>query len=196
MQKELADEKLILAKIAKGDQQAFGILFNFYRNKVYGYALSILQEDTAAEEIVQDVFIKLWIKRKTLLTIENFGGFLRTTTRNETLNALKKIASEQKNYQIANQNNSDIDSGTENEIQFRETKKLLDSAIEKLPPQQKLVYNLCHIEGLKQKDVAEKLNLSPLTVKTHLRDAVKSIKNYLMLHDEIKAVPLLLFFIR
>lgn len=196
MQKELADEKLILAKIAKGDQQAFGILFNFYRNKVYGYALNILQEDTAAEEIVQDVFIKLWIKRKTLLTIENFGGFLRTTTRNETLNALKKIASEQKNYQIANQNTSDIDSGTENEIQFRETKKLLDSAIEKLPPQQKLIYNLCHIEGLKQRDVAEKLNLSPLTVKTHLRDAVKSIKNYLMLHDEIKAVPLLLFFIR
>ena len=196
MQKELADEKLILAKIAKGDQQAFGILFDFYRNKVYGYALTILQEDTAAEEIVQDVFIKLWIRRKILLTIENFGGFLRTTTRNETLNALKKIASEQKNYQIANQNKSDIDSGTENEIQFRETKKLLDAAIEKLPPQQKLVYNLCHIEGLKQKDVAEKLNLSPLTVKTHLRDAVKSIKNYLMLHDEIKAVPLLLFFLR
>ena len=196
MQKELADEKLILAKIAKGDQQAFGILFNFYRNKVFGYALTILQEDTAAEEIVQDVFIKLWIKRKTLLTIENFGGFLRTTTRNETLNALKKIASEQKNYQIANQNTSDIDSGTENEIQFRETKKLLDAAIEKLPPQQKLIYNLCHIEGLKQRDVAEKLNLSPLTVKTHLRDAVKSIKNYLILHDEIKAVPLLLFFLQ
>lgn len=195
MQKELADEKLILAKIANGDQQAFGILFNSYRNKVYGYALAILQEDTAAEEIVQDVFIKLWIKRTGLSTIENFGGFLRITTRNETLNALKKVAIEQKNYQIANQNNSDIDSGTENEIQFRETKKLLDSAIEKLPPQQKLIYNLCHIEGLKQKDVADKLNLSPLTVKTHLRDAVKSIKNYLIMHDELKAVPLLLFFL-
>ncbi|MFW0718607.1 RNA polymerase sigma factor [Pedobacter sp. N23S346] len=195
MQKELADEKLILAKIANGDQQAFGVLFNFYRNKVYGYALAILQEDTAAEEIVQDVFIKLWIKRAGLSTIENFGGFLRITTRNETLNALKKVAIEQKNYQIANQNNSDIDSGTENEIQFRETKKLLDSAIEKLPPQQKLIYNLCHIEGLKQKDVADKLNLSPLTVKTHLRDAVKSIKTYLIMHDELKAVPLLLFFL-
>lgn len=195
MQKELADEKLILAKIANGDQQAFGVLFNFYRNKVYGYALAILQEDTAAEEIVQDVFIKLWIKRAGLSTIENFGGFLRITTRNQTLNALKKVAIEQKNYQIANQNNSDIDSGTENEIQFRETKRLLDSAIEKLPPQQKLIYNLCHIEGLKQKDVADKLNLSPLTVKTHLRDAVKSIKNYLIMHDELKAVPLLLFFL-
>ncbi|MFD2286726.1 RNA polymerase sigma-70 factor [Pedobacter petrophilus] len=196
MQKELANEKLILANIATGDQQAFGILFNFYRNKVYGYALAILQEETAAEEIVQDVFIKLWVKRQSLPIIENFGGFLRTIARNETLNALKKVALEQKKHQIANQNTTDIDSGTENEIQFRETKKLLETAIEKLPPQQKLIYNLCHIEGLKQKDVAQKLNISPLTVKTHLRDAIKSIKNFLIIHDEIKVVPLLLFFIK
>jgi RNA polymerase sigma-70 factor (family 1) len=196
MQKEPADEKLILARTAKGDQQAFGVLFNFYKNKVYGYALAILQTNSAAEEIVQDVFIKLWIRRQHLATIDNFGGFLRTIAKNETLNALKKIAVEQKNYQLANQTNTDIDSATENEIQFRETKKLLDEAINKLPPQQKLIYNLCHMEGLKQKDVAEKLSLSPLTVKTHLRDAVKSIKNYLIIHDEIKAVPLLLFFLK
>ncbi len=196
MQKEPADEKLILARTARGDQQAFGVLFNFYKNKVYGYALAILQTNAAAEEIVQDVFIKLWIRRQHLATIDNFGGFLRTIAKNETLNALKKIAVEQKNYQLANQTNTDIDSATENEIQFRETKKLLDEAINKLPPQQKLIYNLCHMEGLKQKDVAEKLSLSPLTVKTHLRDAVKSIKNYLIIHDEIKAVPLLLFFLK
>lgn len=196
MQKELADEKLIMARIATGDQQAFGVLFNFYRNKVFGYALAILQEDSAAEEIVQQVFIKLWLKRQGLAKIENFGGFLRTTTKNETLNALKKISIQQKNYQIAKQNNTDIDLATENEIQFRETKKLLDDAIEKLPPQQKLIYHLCHTEGLKQKDVAEKLNLSPLTVKSHLRDAVKSIKNYLMVHDKLKAIPLLLFFLK
>ncbi|MGO4878534.1 RNA polymerase sigma factor [Pedobacter psychrotolerans] len=196
MQKELTDENLILAKIAIGDQQAFGILFNFYRNKVYGYALAILQEDAAAEEIVQDVFIKLWVKRTHLVQIENFGGFLRTTARNETLNALKKATVEQRNILKAHQETSDVDLATENEIQFKETKKLLETAIEKLPPQQKLVYQLCHIEGLKQTDVANKLNLSPLTVKTHLRDAVKSIKNFLTTQDQIKVIPLLLFFVK
>ena len=196
MQKELADEKLILAKIAIGDQQAFGILFNFYSNKVYGYALAILQDDAAAEEIVQDVFIKLWIKRADVSLIENFGGFLRTMARNETLNALKKATVEQKNILNAHRETSDVDLATENEIQFKETKKLLESAIEKLPPQQKLIYHLCHIEGLKQTDVAKKLNISPLTVKTHLRDAVKSIKNFLITQDKIKVIPLLLFFIK
>lgn len=196
MQKELADEKLILAKIANGDQQAFGSLFNFYRNKVYGYAYAILQVDNSAEEIVQDVFIKLWIKRNTLTSIDNFGGFLRTTVKNETLNALKKIALIQKSHQIAYSDNTEIDLSTENTIQFRETRKLLDTAIEKLPPQQKLIYNLCHVEGLKQKDVANQLNITPLTVKTHLRDAVKAIKNYLSTHDEVIAAPLLLFFLK
>lgn len=196
MQKELADEKLILAKIASGDQQAFGSLFNFYRNKVYGYALAILQTDTLAEEIVQDVFIKLWIKRNSLIGIDNFGGFLRVMVKNETLNALKKIAVDQKKHESAKLDVTEIDLTTENAIQFRETKKMLDYAIEKLPPQQKLVYNLCKVEGLKQKDVADQLNISPLTVKTHLRDAIKSIKNYLSTHDEVKAVPLLLFFLK
>ena len=196
MQKELADEKLILAKIANGDQQAFGSLFNFYRNKVYGYAFAILQVETLAEEIVQDVFIKLWIKRETLINIDNFGGFLRTTVKNDTLNALKKIALTQKSHQIANLDTAEIDLTTENAIQFRETKKLLDTAIENLPPQQKLIYNLCNVEGLKQKDVANQLNISPLTVKSHLRDAVKAIKNYLSSHDEVMAVPLLLFFLK
>lgn len=196
MQKELADEKLILAKIANGDQQAFGSLFNFYRNKVYGYAYAILQVDGSAEEIVQDVFIKLWIKRQSLTNIDNFGGFLRTTVKNETLNALKKIALIQKSHQIAHLDNTEIDLSTENAIQFRETRKLLENAIEKLPPQQKLIYNLCHIEGLKQKDVANQLNITPLTVKTHLRDAVKAIKNYLSTHDEVIAAPLLLFFLK
>ncbi|CAM4430434.1 Sigma-70 region 2 [Pedobacter westerhofensis] len=66
MQKVLFDEKLILAKIAAEDHHAFSILFKFYNKKVYGYALSILHSETAAEEIVQDVFIKLWLKREGL----------------------------------------------------------------------------------------------------------------------------------
>lgn len=192
----MADEKLILAKIANGDQLAFANLFHFYRNKVYGYALKILQSESSAQEIVQEVFIKLWLKRDQLSTIENFGGFLRIIVRNDTLNALKKIAVEHKNYSLAHLNKTEVDTGTENSIQYRETKKLLDDAIEKLPPQQKLVYKLCHVDGIKQKEVATQLNISPLTVKVHLREAVKSIRLYLDAHNEIKVLGILLLFLK
>ncbi|RZK41728.1 MAG: hypothetical protein EOO90_10275 [Pedobacter sp.] len=145
MQKDIAEEKIILTKISRGDSNAFAVLFNFYRNKVYGYAIAILKSEKSAEEIVQNVFIKIWLKREDLSSVDNFGAYLRTISRNETLNALN---------------------------------------------------TLCHIEGVKQKDVAEKLNISPLTVKVHLREAVKSIRHYLEMHDGIRIVPLLLYLLK
>lgn len=196
MEKASADEKLILAKIAGGNQQAFGILYHSYKNKVYGYALKILQSETLAQEIVQETFIKLWLKRESLDSIENFGAFLRVIVRNDTLNALKKIALQQKNYQQIHQTSTEADSATENAIQYRETKRLLDLAIESLPKQQKLVYNLCHVEGLKQKEVAEQLKISPLTVKVHLREAIKSIRTHLDAQGGLKAMAILLFILK
>lgn len=141
----------MLAKIADGDQYAFELLFTLYKNKVYGYALKILQSESSAEEIVQETFIKLWLKRVHLRQVDNFGGYLRTVVKNETLNALKKVALQQKNYSIIQQEKTEEDSTTELSIEYRETKRLLESAIEKLPNQQRKVYNLCHVEGLKQK---------------------------------------------
>ncbi|RZK13843.1 MAG: sigma-70 family RNA polymerase sigma factor, partial [Flavobacterium sp.] len=147
-------------------------------------------------EIVQNVFIKIWLKREDLSSVDNFGAYLRTISRNETLNALKHIAITYKHEQLIIKHSTELDLDTENTIQYRETKQLLDSAIQKLPAQQKLVYTLCHIEGIKQKDVAERLNISPLTVKVHLREAVKSIRNYLEMHDHIRIVPLLLYLLK
>lgn len=192
----MAEEKLMLAQIAGGDQHAFSLLYNSYKNKVYGYALKILQSEPAAQEIVQEVFIKLWLKRENLARIDNFGGFLRVIVKNDTLNALKKIALEHKNYSLIHLTKTEVDSATENSIQYRETKKILDSAIENLPGQQKIIYTLCHVEGLKQKEVAARLNISPLTVKVHLREAVKSIRTHLDAQAGIKALGFLLFILK
>ncbi|WP_443938523.1 RNA polymerase sigma factor [Pedobacter sp. MW01-1-1] len=196
MQKDLADEKILLAKIAAGNQQAFATLFNFYKNRVLGYAFAILQEEELAEEIVQEVFIKIWLGRKTLGEIANFGAFLRISTRNLTLNALKKIALEHKKYQEVKREHSDADLSTENAIQYREIQRLVDVAIEKLSPQQKIVYKMCKIDNLKQKDVAEKLGISLHTVKAHLRDAVKIIKTNVDWSGEINAIAFFLFFLK
>jgi len=196
MQKELTDEEWILSEIAKGKQLAFGKLFNFYNDKVYGYALAILQSETLAEEVLQNIFLKIWLKREELTLIANFGGFLRVMVKNECLNNLKKIAIEKRNYNEVSQQTSTFDYSTENAIQLRETERILVSAIEKLPPQQKMVYQLCQVEGLKQKDVAAQLQISPLTVKAHLRDAMKSIKTYLYAHQEIKNIALLFIFLK
>jgi RNA polymerase sigma-70 factor (family 1) len=196
MEMEMAEEKLILDKIARGDQQAFGILYHFYKNKVYGYAIRILASEVLAQEIVQETFIKLWLKRENLQQVANFGAFLRTIVINDTLNALKKIALQQKNYNLIHLSTTESDTATEASIQYNETRRILDSAIQKLPKQQQLIYKLCHIEGLKQKDVAKQLNISPLTVKSHLRDAIKTLREHLKANNSINAMAILLFILK
>lgn len=186
-------DEVLLAKIASGDHHAFRILFNRYHHKVYSYSLRFLRSETGAEEIVQEVFITLWLGRAKIVQIKNFGGYLRVATKNRTLNALKKIALDFKVNNAGVQEWTEVDNDTEEAIQLKETRELLNEAIQKLPKQQRLVYQMCHIEGVKQKEVAEKLNISPRTVKVHLREATKTIRSFMGNRTEL-SVLLFIFF--
>jgi RNA polymerase sigma-70 factor (family 1) len=189
--KSLYDEKDLLNKVALGNEKAFQIIFHLYRNKIFSYSFRLLQVESLAEEIVQDVFIKLWINRATIGNIENFGGYIRHITRNYAISALRKTAREMNAFNSKNQNWTEADLDTENDIIYRDTQKILIQAMDTLPPQQKLVYNLCKIDGLKQEEVAQRLNISVLTVKTHLKIANRSIRSYIRQHTDI--LPLLFF---
>lgn len=187
-------DEVLLARIAKGDHLAFRTLFDLYRNKVYSYAYRFLSSESQAEEIVQEVFIKIWLRRTTLNSIDNFGGYIRIVSKNLTLNALKKLALDFKTLESTRLSWTEVDNDTESGIILKDTKALLDEAIDRLPPQQKIVYSLFHLDGLKQKEVAEKLNISPLTVKVHLREAVKFIRLFVAERTEISV--LLFLFVR
>lgn len=177
--KEPGGDEVLLAKIASGDHHAFRILFNRYHHKVYSYSLRFLGSETAAEEIVQEVFINIWLGRAKVIRIKNFGGYLRVATKNRTLNALKKIALDFKINNAGMHEWTEVNNDTEEAIQLKETHGLLNEAIQRLPKQQRLVYQMCQIDGIKQKEAAEQLNISPRTVKVHLREATKTIRSFM-----------------
>ncbi|MNX54794.1 RNA polymerase sigma factor [compost metagenome] len=85
---------------------------------------------------------------------------------------------------------------TEEYIIFKDSEKILNQAIEQLPAQQKLVYSLCHQEGLKYDEVAQKLNISKLTVKTHMQHALRFLRNYVSTHTDIATLVILMTFLR
>jgi RNA polymerase sigma-70 factor (family 1) len=191
------DEEILLNEIAIGDHRAFRILFDLYKDKVYSYSLRFLRNETLAEEIVQEVFINLWLKRDRLPAIVNFGGYLRVLTKNQTLNALKKLALDFKTSIAGGDIWTELDNDTEDAIILKDTRALLQEAIDQLPKQQKLVYEFCKIEGLKQKEAAERLNISPLTVKVHLREATKSIRKFMADRTELQALlPLFIYMLK
>lgn len=169
----------IIRRIANSDPQAFRELFNRWSPKVLGFSLKITRSESIAEEIVQDVFERIWQRRKGLESVDNFPAYLFTITRNHALNILKRLAAEEKAKMILADDLRRIQPETEELTIGHDYKGLLNQAIDCLPPQQKLVYNLCHREGMKYSEVAEKLRISHLTVKTHMQHALRSIRSRL-----------------
>ncbi|HEY0652178.1 MAG TPA: RNA polymerase sigma-70 factor [Chryseosolibacter sp.] len=170
--------KHLLLKIADGDEKAFRSIFDSYSSKVYRFAMKVTHSSTLAEEVVQDVFIKIWSNRSQLSLVEYFPSYLYTIARNHTFNLLKRIAIEANaNAKLVRQlplHHSD----TEQQVICSDYQGLLNQIVDTLPPQQKKVYGLCHHDGLKYEEAAERLNLSRLTVKTHMQNALRTIKSH------------------
>ncbi|TKC09429.1 RNA polymerase sigma factor [Pedobacter frigoris] len=186
------DEKILLHQISTGDSKAFGIFFHRYSPKVYTYALKIVKSESLAEEIIQEVFVKIWNLGEQLTSIENLDAYLRVITRNHTLKVLRRLALEIRTNKILAKDYRENHNDTEEYIIFKDSEKILNQAIEKLPPQQKLVYHLCHQEGLKYEEAAEKLNISRLTVKTHMQHALRFLRNYVSTHTDIAILVILM----
>jgi RNA polymerase sigma-70 factor (family 1) len=173
------DDKQLLKKIAEADYVAFRELFDAYHNLVFTYALSYVKFVDTAEDIVQEVFIKIWANREALTEVENFGGYIRVLTINKTKDELKKAAVSIRNEQESLKDWSELDFATEQNIISKHSGSYIDMLIDRLPKQQKLVYRMFYVDGLKQKEIAKELNISPLTVKVHLREALKTLKSIL-----------------
>jgi RNA polymerase sigma-70 factor (family 1) len=168
--------KSLVTEVASGNQDAFRVLFDLYSPKIYSFAFKLTRCGSTAEEVVQEVFIKVWINRAALTEIIFFPSYINTITRNHCFNVLKKMAFEEKRRIAIGKNQTGLHEETEQSIIHRDYQHILNNVIEALPPQQRLVYGLCHNQGLKYEEAAERLNISRLTVKTHMKQALRTIR--------------------
>ena len=175
-------ESALPALIADGDQSAFATFFELYNTRVYSYALKILHLPDVAEDVVQEVFIKVWNHRAQLPSINNIESWVITITRNQIYNHLRSLAQEEKFIrQVLAENSSNE---TVESMAFNELHNLLQQAINNLSPQQKKVYELSRNEGLSRKEIAELLGISSNTVKTYMQEALRDIRHFLKQHDQ------------
>ncbi|MBB6108328.1 RNA polymerase sigma-70 factor (ECF subfamily) [Mucilaginibacter lappiensis] len=171
-------ERMLLHLIATGDQKSFTMLFEHYSKTVYPFALKLTRSEELAEEILQEIFLKIWINRQNLPEIENFGAYVNRMTRNYAYNVLRRIAHENLiAFELSKQMTEEVND-TEDAVIYRDLEHSLNQAISCLTPQQKLIYTLCHQEGLKYSEVAGRLNISSSTVHTHMKLALKFIRTY------------------
>jgi RNA polymerase sigma-70 factor (family 1) len=176
------NEQELLASVAEGDEQAFASLFEHHRDRVYSIAFRLTHSAFLAEEIVQDVFLAIWLKRTYLVEIQNFKAYFFIIVRNEAYRVLKGIA---RNYNArlpSDEAQSPAHNDTENYILGKEYNHLLQTAIDRLPNQQQQVYRLIREQKLKREEVANLLHVRPETVKFHLAQAMKNIRAFFALH--------------
>ncbi|HEY0177594.1 MAG TPA: RNA polymerase sigma-70 factor, partial [Pedobacter sp.] len=176
------------------DQKAFTELFERYQTLVYDYAIRLTRSKSQAEEIVQDIFIKIWVNRREIESIQNFGGYINRMARNQSYTALRKIAAQALRMVELTQSEIVGSNNSEHRALYNESAKILKTAVDILPPQRKLVYELCHEQGLKYDEVAAKLNISSGTVHKHMKLALKSIRTYFHYMDA--TILFFIFFIK
>ncbi len=186
----------LLQKVSVGDEQAFKSLFNTYRPNIYTTALRFTNNEAMAEDIVQDTFVKLWINKAVLPTLDNFEGWLYTLAKNITLNVLKK----KENYKAYYQEQTKdallrCFPAADYLVQDKEFQAMLQNAIARLPPKQQQTYKLAKEEYLKREEIALLLKVSPETVKWNLDQAMKSIRAYCLVHMKDIPFALLLHFL-
>lgn len=186
--KSLENERELLAQIGRGDQRAFTVLFNHYHHDLFVFSKKLTKSDEIALEIVQDVFLKIWSIRAKLSEINNFGGYLTRVIRNHALNVIRQIARKEKpNLTTAINSDDFIDTTgldiSQHRLDYNDALQTLNDALSKLPQQQKQVYELCHIEGLKYEEAAQMMNISIETVRTHMKKALQKIREHFHKHS-------------
>jgi RNA polymerase sigma-70 factor (family 1) len=170
------DIKTLLNHLSKNDEDAFREIFVLFSDQVYSFSFKLTRDRITAEEMVQEVFLKIWIKRSTLNEIENLSSYLFIITKNLVLNVLKRKAFEERAKAIFIVEAEKVRCDTEEKVIHDDYERILNKTVSQLPPQQKLIYAMCHHEGLQYQEVAQKLKISRLTVKTHMHQALKTIK--------------------
>lgn len=172
----------LLEQIAEGDEAAFRDLFDSYKQKVFAYAMHFTHSTESSEEIVQDIFLKIWLKREHLTETNNFEAYLYTVTRNLCFDYLKKLANDYALKRALVRHTVQTEQDPENIYQFRHYESLVRQAVNQLPPQQKKIYTLSLYEGQKQEEIAESLHISKNTVKVHLAKARATVRSFLIIH--------------
>lgn len=178
MEERLHNEPEIWLRLAAGDEAAFTVLFYHYNRRIYPFVLRKVKSDVAAEEIIQETFLKLWTSREQIATMHSPDGYLYRIAVNLTLDHLRRQARNQDFLNSLKNTAWQSPVHIEQHLYYRETKAALEKALEQLPAQRKTIY-LLRQQGLTYEEIAAQLQISPNTVRNQLVSAFRSIREYL-----------------
>lgn len=187
--------KNILLRLSNDDEKAFEFIYWKYNVHVYNFANSLLYSPKIAQDITQDVFLKIWEKCHEINPEQNFNAYLFTIARNMVYKETEqKLLAEQSLRQLQEEEDV-LDMSTIQTLDYHFTEELCRSLVEELPPARREIFKLSRFERLSNKEIALRLSISERTVETQLYRATRFLKRKL-LSDEGLGLLILLFIIQ
>jgi RNA polymerase sigma-70 factor (family 1) len=188
----------LLFRVAAGDEGAFRDLFHYWHPLLSGYLYRVTESRELTEEILQDVFLKIWMRRDSLAEIADFKGYLVVVCRNRAFDAMRKRLRNERQRRLFESEMAAMSTSPDHDLYAGDDwSTLIDKAIDELPARRKEVYLLCRHERLSYIEIAALLGISRESVKTHLKLASRSITAFIQLRrQEILLLTGVLIFFR
>ncbi|HVU59057.1 MAG TPA: RNA polymerase sigma-70 factor [Puia sp.] len=166
----------IIQLLKDRDETGFEQVFKFYFKNLYKYALTILQDHDQAEDIVQNVFYKLWDKMDSLNFHDSLAAYLYRAVYNESLNHLKHKKVRHTYQTYITRSMKDQTDGAQRKVMFSELERRLQTAINELPEQCRTIFQMSRFEELRYLDIAQRLGISVKTVENQMGKALKLLR--------------------
>jgi RNA polymerase sigma-70 factor, ECF subfamily len=182
----------LIRRLKNDDKSALDEIFHYYYPRLYNFSKRILKIEDEIDDILQDVFLKIWINRNKINNPETFNSFIFTITKNALLNLIRSNINKQTFKEEFSRKVISAEYFTIDQIEFKEIQTAIDQIVSRLPEKRQKVFLLSRIEGLSNKEIAQKLNISEKTVEDHITHSIRFLKKSL---SEFGILSLLYFYL-
>ncbi len=182
----------IIHRLKQDDKTAVDDLFAFYYPRLYQFSKSILKMESEIEDVLQEVFLKIWLNRHKINHAETFNAYIYTITKHEVLNLIRSKLKDHNFreqlylYAVAEEYQF------QSKLEFEEIKSGIDRIVSNLPEKRQQIFILSRTNGLSNKEIAQQLGISEKTVEDHITHAIRKIKSSL---KEMGILSLLYFYL-
>ncbi|WP_312186642.1 sigma-70 family RNA polymerase sigma factor [Sphingobacterium sp.] len=184
-------DRSIITRLKEGDELAMKELITKYKSTLAQSMMRILKSQDEVEDLLQELFIRIWTLREEINTDLSFQAFLYRIAGNLAYDRLRKLANEKRLVADYFTHLTEVYSHIEEGVFNQEIKTILDQAIEQLPEQRRRVFILCKIEGKSYEEVSKLLSISVATVNTHITNANNTLKNYFQQRPDLSFLIML-----